>query len=54
MTTNRLATPIREGSSPIDPQECCDWANARRHVDAVNLGLFWRVTGNPAKPIELA
>lgn len=56
MTANalkqRIATPAER--SPTDPQECCDWANARRHADAVSAGLFWRVTGNPAKPIELA
>jgi hypothetical protein len=55
MTANalkqRIAAPV--GKSPTDPQECCDWANERRHVEAVNAGLFWHVTGNPAKPIEL-
>ncbi len=39
--------------SPTDPQECCDWANARMHPDAARLGYRWVVTGNQGKPIEL-
>jgi hypothetical protein len=52
MTTNRLASGKGE-KSPLDPQECCDWANDRLHPEAAKLGLRWVVTGNPEKPIAL-
>lgn len=39
--------------SPLDPQECCDWANDRISESAANLGLRWVVTGNKDRPIEL-
>lgn len=35
--------------SPADPQECCDWANAR----LCDPDREWIVTGNKDKPIEL-
>lgn len=55
MTTNRLARSenARGEKSPLDPQECCDWANDRLHVKAIEAGLRWVVTGNRHKPIEL-
>ena len=45
--------PQRGSASPTDPQECCDWANDRLHVKAIEAGLEWRVTGDRAKPIAL-
>ena len=54
MTTNPLAKAANASTkSPTDPQECCDWANDRLHVKAIEAGLEWRVTGDPAKPIAL-
>jgi hypothetical protein len=51
--TNPLKDMVVAPKSPTDPQECCDWANARLHPKAAEQNLRWVVTGNPAKPIEL-
>ena len=54
--TDRLNGESAKGKkekSPLDPQECCDWANMRLHPDARNAGLEWVVTGNRDKPIAL-
>ena len=48
-----LMRTLNSETSPTDPQECCDWANARLHPKAVEANLHWIVTGDPAKPIEL-
>lgn len=45
--------PQRGEKSPTDPQECCDWANARLHPKAIECNLHWIVTGNRDKPIAL-
>ena len=37
--------------SPTDPQECCDWANAR--LDGYPDEREWIVTGREDQPIEL-
>lgn len=39
--------------SPTDPQECCDWANARLAISEPSGDRCWVVTGDPAKPIAL-
>lgn len=51
MTTNRLAKTenARGVKSPTDPQECCDWANARMDTSERE----WIVTGNKDRPIAL-
>ena len=55
MATNPITAgkSQRGAASPTDPQECCDWANDRLHVKAIEAGLEGRVTGDPAKPIAL-
>lgn len=56
MSTNPIKAKTGDGKkekSPLDPQECCDWANMRLHQDARNAGLEWVVTGNRDKPIAL-
>ena len=53
MTNPLRAVATESHRSPTDPQECCDWANDRLHVKAIEAGLEWRVTGDPAKPIAL-
>jgi len=52
MPSSRL-TPKSSEKSPTDPHECCIWANARLHPDAVEAGLHWIVTGNKDRPIDL-
>jgi hypothetical protein len=50
--TNRLVdtTRTKRGEkSPTDPQECCDWANAR----LCDPDREWIVTGNKDTPIAL-
>lgn len=55
MPTNPLLKAVKGGKekSPLDPQECCDWANDRLNEDIANLGLRWVVTGNKERPIAL-
>jgi hypothetical protein len=50
---NPLKGVVAATKSPLDPQECCDWANNRLHPDAARLGLRWVVTGDPKQPIKL-
>lgn len=50
MTANPLrVVGTATAKSPLDPQECCDWANARMDTSERE----WIVTGNKDKPIEL-
>ena len=53
MTTNRLAKASVGEASPRDPQDCCDWANARLHQKAVDAGLRWVPTGDTKSPMAL-
>lgn len=50
---NAQAATGKKEKSPLDPQECCDWASMRLHPDARSAGLEWVATGNPDKPIAL-
>jgi hypothetical protein len=43
---------MRNEKSPTDPQECCDWANARLEA-AGDDDRRWFVTSNKDRPIEL-
>jgi hypothetical protein len=54
MANNPITTgkPKRGEMSPEDPQECCDWANARLEA-AGDDDRRWFVTGNKDRPIEL-
>lgn len=50
MPINRLARA--DERSPTDPQECCDWANARLEAQG-DTDRKWVVTHDPASPIKL-
>lgn len=51
MAKNPLAIVGTENKSPSDPQECCDWANAR--LSGYPEEREWVVTGDKNLPIKL-
>lgn len=52
MTANPLKSHAGPSRSPTDPQDCCDWANARLTADQA-AAVQWVVTGDRARPIAL-
>lgn len=55
MAANPLLNAVAANSnkSPTDPQECCDWANARLHPEAAAQNLHWVTTNDAKKPVAL-